>query len=175
MHPFVVGDLIDYAIELINNGPDTAKNINVTDIMDDSLEFESAFSASGYYDNIDNIWHIDSLANGEKVFLAIKATAKEEGFVNNKVSVVSDIFDYNLENNFAECIVEIIKSIIDPDNPFNPGLNSRFEGYGYIVRDLGEIANASIQMKKSGLPIGLLIVFVLISFAFCSSNISKKR
>ena len=172
---YVVGDLIDYAIEIINNGPDTAKNINVTEIMDDSLEFESAVSASGYYDSIDNIWHIDSLANGEKAFLAIKAIAKEEGFVNNKVSVVSAIFDYNLENNFAECIVEIIKSIIDPGNPFNPGLNSRFEGYGYIVRDLGEIANASIQMKKSGLPIGLLIVFVLISFAFCSSNISKKR
>ena len=172
---YVVGDLIDYTIELINNGPDTAKNINVTEIMDDSLEFESAFSASGYYDSIDNIWHIDSLANGEKTLLAIKAIAKEEGFVNNKVSVVSAIFDYNLENNFAECIVEIIKNIIDPDNPFNLGLNSRFEGYGYIVRDLGEIANASIQMKKSGLPIGLLIVFVLISFAFCSSNISKKR
>ena len=172
---YVVGDLIDYAIELINNGPDTAKNINVTEIMDDSLEFESVFSASGYYDSINNIWHIDSLANGEKTFLSIKAIANEEGFVNNKVSVVSAIFDYNQENNFAECIVEIIKNNINPDNPFYPGLNPRFEGYGYIVRDLGKIANASIQMKESGLPIGLLIVFVLISFALSSSNISKKR
>ncbi len=95
--------------------------------------------------------------------------------ISNKVSVISDTFDYNLENNLAECIVEIIKNIIDPQNPFNPGLNSRFEGYGFIVKDLGEVANASIEMKRSGIPIGLLIVFALISFAFASSNISKKR
>ena len=172
---YAVGDLINYSIELVNNGPDTARNINVSEIIDDSLEFESAFSASGDYDSVNHIWHIDSLARGEKTFLNINAIAKKEGLVNNKVSVISDTFDYNLENNLAECIVEIIKNIIDPQNPFNPGLNSRFEGYGFIVKDLGEVANASIEMKKSGLPIGLLILFALISFAFGSSNISKKR
>ena len=171
----VVGDLINYSIELVNNGPDTAKNIKVSEIIDDSLEFESAFSASGDYDSVNHIWHIDSLARGEKTFLNIKAIAKKEGLISNKVSVISDTFDYNLENNLAECIVEIIKNIIDPQNPFNPGLNSRFEGYGFIVKDLGEVANASIEMKRSGIPIGLLIVFALISFAFASSNISKKR
>ena len=171
----VVGDLINYSIELVNNGPDTARNIKVSEIIDDSLEFESAFSASGDYDSVNHIWHIDSLAKGEKTFLNIKAIAKKEGLISNKVSVISDTFDYNLENNLAECIVEIIKNIIDPQNPFNPGLNSRFEGYGFIVKDLGEVANASIEMKRSGIPIGLLIVFALISFAFASSNISKKR
>ena len=171
----VVGDLINYSIELVNNGPDTAKNIKVSEIIDDSLEFESAFSASCDYDSVNHIWHIDSLARGEKTFLNIKAIAKKEGLISNKVSVISDTFDYNLENNLAECIVEIIKNIIDPQNPFNPGLNSRFEGYGFIVKDLGEVANASIEMKRSGIPIGLLIVFALISFAFASSNISKKR
>ena len=171
----VVGDLINYSIELVNNGPDTAKNIKVSEIIDDSLEFESAFSASGDYDSVNHIWHIDSLARGEKTFLNIKAIAKKEGLISNKVSVISDTFDYNLENNLAECIVEIIKNIIDSQNPFNPGLNSRFEGYGFIVKDLGEVANASIEMKRSGIPIGLLIVFALISFAFASSNISKKR
>ena len=172
---YAVGDLVNYMIELTNNGPDTASNINVTEILDDSLEFESAFAASGDYDNVNHVWHIKSLANGEKTSLNINAIAKKEGLINNKVSVISDTFDYDLENNLAECIVEIIKNIIDPQNPLNPGLNSRFEGYGFIVKDLGEIANASIEMKKSGLPIGLLIVFALISFAFCNLNISKKR
>ncbi|MBR6023334.1 MAG: DUF11 domain-containing protein [Methanobrevibacter sp.] len=172
---YAVGDLISYRIELTNNGPDTARNINVTEIIDDSLEFESAFAASGDYDDVNHIWHIKSLDSGEKTFLNIKAVAKKEGLVSNVVSAISDTFDYNLENNLAECIVEIIKNIIDPQNPFNPGLNSRFGGYGFIVKDLGEVANASIEMKETGIPIALLIVFALLSFALCSSNISKKR
>ena len=172
---YAVGDLISYRIELTNNGPDTARNINVTEIIDDSLEFESSFAASGDYDDVNHIWHIKSLASGEKTFLNIKAVAKKEGLVSNVVSAISDTFDYNLENNLAECIVEIIKNIIDPQNPFNPGLNSRFGGYGFIVKDLGEVANASIEMKETGIPIALLIVFALLSFALCTSNISKKR
>ena len=172
---YAVGDLISYRIELTNNGPDTARNINVTEIIDDSLEFESAFAASGDYDDVNHIWHIKSLDSGEKTFLNIKAVAKKEGLVSNVVSAISDTFDYNLENNLAECIVEIIKNIIDPQNPFNPGLNSRFGGYGFIVKDLGEVANASIEMKETGIPIALLIVFALLSFALCTSNISKKR
>ena len=164
---FTVGDVITYRIELVNNGPNVARNINVSEIMDDFLEFESAFSASGDYDSVNHVWHVNSLANGEKTYLDIKAIAVKEGIARNKVSVVSDTFDYNLENNLAECIVEIIREIIDPKNPFNPGLNSRFN------EDM--VAKASIGMKETGLPIALLMVMALISLSFCGFNISKKR
>ena len=97
----------------------------------------------------------------------IKAIAVKECIARNKVSVISDTFDYNLENNLAECIVEIIREIIDPKNPFNPGLNSRFN------EDM--VAKASIGMKETGLPIALLMVMALISLSFCGFNISKKR
>ena len=56
---------------------------------------------------------------------------------------------------------------IDPKNPFNPGLNSRFN------EDM--VAKASIGMKETGLPIALLMVMALISLSFCGFNISKKR
>lgn len=167
-----VGELISYTIEVVNNGPDSADNINVTEIKDDSLEFKSVFAASGDYDAINNVWHIKSLDSGEKAALYINAISTKEGLINNKVSICSNTFDCNLDNNYAECILDIIKIIIDPNNPFNPGLYSRFKDNGL---DLGKIAKAGIEMKETGIPIGLLFVVSLFSLAFCGSKISKKR
>ncbi|WP_407430784.1 hypothetical protein [Methanobrevibacter sp.] len=172
---YAVGDLISYAIEITNNGPDMAKDINVSEIKDDALEFKSVFAASGVYDNVNDIWHIESLSNGEKASLYIDAISTKEGLISNKVSVISKTFDYNMLNNYAESIVEIIKKIIDPNNPFNPGTYSRVRANEFEIGDLGNIAKANIEMRETGLPVGLLFVIALISLAFCGSNISKKR
>ena len=169
---YAVGDLISYAIEITNNGPDMAKDIDVTEIKDDALEFKSVFAASGFYDNVNDMWHIESLPNGEKTYLYIDAISTKEGLISNKVSVISKTFDHNVLNNYAESIVEVIKKIIDPDNPFNPGIYSRFNGDGL---ELNNIAKASIEMRETGIPVGLLFFIALISVAFCGSNISKKR
>ena len=167
---YAVGDLIAYRIEIVNNGPNDARNINVSEIMDDSLEFKSAFAASGDYDVDNHIWHINTLANGERTYLDINALANNEGISYNKVSVISETFDHNLKNNYAESIVEIIKKIIDSNNPLNPGLQSRFDD-----RNLGVVAKAGVLMKETGLPVGLLVVMALISLALCGTNISKKE
>jgi len=37
------------------------------------------------------------------------------------------------------------------------------------------IAKSGIEMKSTGLPIGLLFAIALISIGFCTSNISRKR
>ena len=172
---YFVNDLINYIIEIVNNGPSTAENISVKEVMDDSLILKSFFAASGDYDDVNHIWYIKSLANGEKTYLNINATASEEGSFSNKVSVISDTFDNNLKNNYAECIVEIVKKIIDSNFIFNPGLYSRFSNHNYLEKDLGMIAKAGIAMKSTGLPISLLFAIALISIGFCTSNISRKR
>ena len=172
---YFVNDLINYTIEILNNGPSVAENISVKEFMDDSLILKSVFAASGYYDDVNQIWHINSLANGEKTYLNINAIATGDGLVNNKVSVISDTFDNNLKNNYAECIVEIIKKIIDPNSVFNPGLYSRFSNHNSLEKDLSMIAKAGIEMKSTGMPIGLLFAIALISIGICTSNISRKR
>ena len=172
---YFVNDLINYTIEILNNGPSVAENISVKEFMDDSLILKSVFAASGYYDDVNQIWHINSLANGEKTYLNINAIATGDGLVNNKVSVISDTFDNNLKNNYAECIVEIIKKIIDPSSVFNPGLYSRFSNHNSLEKDLSMIAKAGIEMKSTGMPIGLLFAIALISIGICTSNISRKR
>ena len=172
---YFVDDVIKYTIEIVNNGPSTAENITVKEFMDDSLILKSVFAASGDYDNVNHIWHIKSLANGEKTYLNINAIATGEGLVNNMVSVISHTFDNNLKNNYAECIVEIIKKIIDPNSVLNLGLHSRFSNHNSLEKDLGMIAKSGIEMKSTGLPIGLLFAIALISIGFCTSNISRKR
>ncbi|WP_296887260.1 hypothetical protein [uncultured Methanobrevibacter sp.] len=172
---YAVGDLISYAIEVTNNGPDMAKDINVTEIKDDALEFKSVFAASGFYDDVNDMWHIESLPNGEKASLYIDAVSTKEGLISNKVSVISKTFDYNMLNNYAESIVEIIKKIIDQDNPFNPGTYSKVRANEFEIGDFDNIAKANIEMRETGLPVGLLFIIALISVAFCGSNISKKR
>ena len=171
----VVGDLVTYSIEIINNGPDTARNITVNEIMDKSLMFKSAFAASGDYDDVNHIWSIKSLANGEKSSLIVNAIATKEGSISNKVSVVSDTFDNNLNNNLVECIVEIIKKTIVPNNSFISTVYLTLKENKFVDNELNSIAQAGIEMKETGIPMGLLIIISLISFAICGSNISKKR
>ncbi|MCR5026006.1 MAG: DUF11 domain-containing protein [Methanobrevibacter sp.] len=170
-----VGDLITYSIELTNNGPDTAQNIRVDEIMDDSLILESFLLASGEYDTQNHVWNIKSLGSNEKTFLKINAVSTKEGSFANRVSTISDTFDFNLNNNVAEVIVEIIKKAIDPKNPFNSGLYSKLHDFGLIKKNLNLVSKAKIEMKETGIPVGLLIFISLISIVFCNSNISKKR
>ncbi|WP_407379544.1 hypothetical protein, partial [Methanobrevibacter sp.] len=172
---YEVGDLITYSIEITNNGPDTAKNINVNEIMDASLEFKSAFAASGDYDDVNHSWHIKSLANGEKTSLNINAIATKDGLFSNMVSAGADTFDHDLTNNYVECVVEIIKNLIAPDNSFVPSIYSNLKDNEIVQDTLNNVAMAGIEMKETGIPMGLLIVISLISLALCGSNISKKR
>ena len=172
---YAVGDLISYKIEIINNGPDAAKNIEVREFQDESLEFKSVFATSGVYDAVNDIWHIGSLDNGEKASLYIDAVATKEGLISNKVSVISDVFDHDLGNNFAESVVDVIKKIIDPDNPFNPGEYYGFRDNKSIMGDFDNVAKAVIEMRDTGLPFGLLFAIALVSLIFCGPNILKKR
>ena len=156
-----VGDLITFTIEVSNNGPDTALNIVVSEIMDDSLDFESYSLSTGDYDVENNQWHIKSLKNGEKAILNITAYAAKEGSITNNVSVASDTFDYDLSNNFAGVILNVTE-IIEPSNPDESSPEEL---------DI----KSEVKMMETGVPLGLLMVVALISLAFSNVNIFKKR
>ena len=161
-----VGDLITFSIVVINNGPDAARNILVSEIMDDSLDFESYSLTAGEYDVENNLWHIDYLKNGEKAVLNITASAAKEGSIANRVSVTSDTFDYDSGNNFAEVILNVTDSVVNPSVPDESSTNPS---------DAKSDACVKVEMKKTGIPLGLLIVISLISIAFSNLNILKKR
>ena len=168
-----VGDLVSYSIQLTNNGPDTARNIAVNEIMDDALVLKSFSMASGDYDVENHVWNIKSLGSSEKTFLNIDAVSTKEGFVANKVSAIADTFDFDLKNNGNDVVVEFIKKIIDHNSSNNSSSYSRMHDAGPLKENL--VSKASLEMKKTGIPIGLLIFISLVSLAFLNSNILKKR
>ena len=108
---YVVGDIIEYTIEVVNNGPDRTTNVKVTEILDDLLILKSYKVSMGNFDMLNQLWTIDSLDVGQKAILHIWALAMGEGIIRNEVSVTSDNFDYNLDNNDDFVLVNVSNPI----------------------------------------------------------------
>ena len=61
-----INDLIEYVIEITNNGPDSAENIKVSELLNPNLKVISFESTKGNFNNESNVLTIDELANSEK-------------------------------------------------------------------------------------------------------------
>ena len=62
-------DAIIYTLTVVNNGPDNATNVEVTDILDDNL---SLFSAFGAYTPNTGIWNVGEVPAGESATLILE-------------------------------------------------------------------------------------------------------
>ncbi len=56
------GEIIKWTIVVSNNGPDTATNVKVKDVLDNGLIFVKSILTNGNYDVNSGIWTIESLA-----------------------------------------------------------------------------------------------------------------
>ena len=115
------GEIIRYTIEVVNNGPDTAKNIKVNEILDDLLKLKSFKVNKGKFDKSKNIWSIYSLGYGESALLYIKAVSSGSGTLKNKVLVSSDTWDYDLSNNDDSAVVKVTKDSNKKDKKSSNG------------------------------------------------------
>ena len=57
-----VGDSITFTITLTNNGPDTATNVTVNDLLPAGLTFVSGTPSEGTYDPTTGIWTVGTVA-----------------------------------------------------------------------------------------------------------------
>ena len=154
-----VGDVIEYVIEVVNNGPDTARNIKVSEILDDLLKLKSFKTTKGKFNTHSNMWTIKSLGYGESAKLIIRVVATGTGIIKNTVKVTSDTFDYDKSNNKDYVIVNVTEEpSIEPDaqDNSNDGLKS------------------VLEMHPTANPI-LMLMFAIFSLAFLGNDISKKN
>lgn len=178
-----INDLIEYVIEIINNGPDSAENIKVSELLNPNLKVISFESTKGNFNNTNNVLTIDSLVDGEKVRMTINAAANVWGKFENKVAVSSDTFDYDKSNNQDGTSVFVSENTTEKiENPVN---------YTYLLvltknslqkSMISKLENlthpqslTSIELPKTGLPIVLLLLVSMISIGFLPIKISKKR
>lgn len=178
-----INDLIEYVIEITNNGPDSAENINVSELLNPNLKVISFESTKGNFNNTNNVLTIDSLVNGEKVRLTINAAANACGKFENKVAVSSDTFDYDKSNNQDGTSVFVSENTTEKiENPVNDtyllvlAKNSLQKSMVSKLENLTHPQSlTTIELPKTGLPIVLLLLVSMISIGFLPIKISKKR
>lgn len=178
-----INDLIEYVIEITNNGPDSAENIKVSELLNPNLKVISFESTKGNFNNTNNVLTIDSLAYGEKVRLTINAAANVCGKFENKVAVSSDTFDYDKSNNQDGTSVFVSENTTEKiENPVNDtyllvlAKNSLQKSMISKLENLTHPQSlTSIELPKTGLPIVLLLLVSMISIGFLPIKISKKR
>lgn len=156
---YVVGDVIEYFIEVVNNGPDTARNIKITEILDDLLKLKSFKVSMGKFDKSTLTWTIKNLGYGESARLYIKAVALGTGIIKNKVTVTSDTFDFDKSNNNDYAVVKVVKKNA-PNTP---------------KHDLMKNSKSILENHPTGNPFWMLVLSLVFSLIFLDSNISRKR
>lgn len=160
-----VGDVVEYAIEIVNNGPDTATNIKVSEVLDDLLKLKSFKTTMGKFNRKSMTWTIDELGYGESARLYIRAIATGAGILNNTVNVTCDTFDYNLENNKDYAVVNVT------EKPVNISSNNT-----KVVKDKIDKRPLSILEKHpTSNPFWSLIVALVFSLIFLDGRILKGR
>ena len=102
-------DLIQWTINVHNNGPDTATGVTVSDMLPKSLIWIEDNSL-GKYNHNSGIWNIGNLAKGETKTLIITTRVNATGIIRNNVSVTGNEFDYNKSNNNDSEIINVSKS-----------------------------------------------------------------
>lgn len=178
-----INDLIEYVIEITNNGPDSAENIKVSELLNPNLKVISFESTKGNFNNTNNVLTIDSLVDGEKVRLTINAAANVCGNFENKVVVSSDTFDYDKSNNHDGASVFVSENTTEKiENPVNDTYllvlvkNSLQKSMISKLENLTHPQSlTSIELPKTGLPIVLLLLVSMVSIGFLPIKISKKR
>ena len=162
---YSVGDVIEYEIEVVNNGPNTARNIKVSELLDDSLKFKSFKVTMGRFDKKSLTWTIDSLNYGESARLIIKAIAISSGILNNSVVVTSDAFDPDLDNNNDFAVVNVT------DIPSDEVSKNLKTSKNVISKNPSNVLEKHVTAN----PFWSLIGALVFSLIFLDSRILKRR
>ncbi len=168
-YKYSVGDLVKFSIKLTNNGPDKAENVEVREIMDNSLLFKSVYASGGDFDEDSNVWSLDSLDVGESAFLKVKAIAKKPGTANNNVVAKSDNYDPDLSNNNDTVTI----NVSDKHNPVDNVKKEHIKNHdGELIKYSESILNKYV----SGNPFMVIVLLFVFSMgAVCGKNIWKRR
>jgi uncharacterized repeat protein (TIGR01451 family) len=83
------GDTITYTIAVVNNGPDTATTVTVSDTLPAELTYLSSISSQGSYTTTTNLWTVGTLVMNQTETLTITAVVNATGAISNIAEVES--------------------------------------------------------------------------------------
>ena len=94
---------ITYTLNVTNNGPGTALNVNVTDILPKEVSFVNSTPAPSGNNGSVYYWNFASLLAGDSEVILIEVSIDSliEGNITNVAEAVSDTYELSSENNVA--------------------------------------------------------------------------
>jgi len=103
----IVGQTINYTINVTNNGPSQATGLTIKDSLPAGLTFQSANThGTGTYDENTGIWTIGNFNNGQTATLTINALVNVASYIKNTAKLETvDQFDWNFNNNAHTTII----------------------------------------------------------------------
>jgi uncharacterized repeat protein (TIGR01451 family) len=108
---FKIDELFTYTIKYVNLGPDTAKNVRLTDHLPPGVEYVSATIETEIEPSA-LVWHFAALAPEEGGTITLQVRAGDiTGGADNTVFISSPAHDPNIDDNSAAAQVHILVSI----------------------------------------------------------------
>ena len=100
--PLVPGESFTYTLNVTNHGPQTAYNVNITDILPNDVTFDDATPMDYMINGLEYKWFVPTLTVGESFFVKINVTVDESflGTIINNASAF-DTFDPSPQNNIV--------------------------------------------------------------------------
>lgn len=95
----IKGNNVVFTIDVVNNGPDNATNVKVTDVLKTGYTYVSSNPSTGTYNNSTGVWAIGNLANGATAKLTITAKVNATGDYTNTATITGDELDPVMGNN----------------------------------------------------------------------------
>jgi choice-of-anchor A domain-containing protein/uncharacterized repeat protein (TIGR01451 family) len=81
------GDIIKFSIQVTNNGPATATNVKVIDILPVNVIYLSNIASQGTYDTSSGLWMVGTLAGGSSATLDISVQVNIDTAGNNIIDL----------------------------------------------------------------------------------------
>ncbi|GAA4300054.1 FG-GAP-like repeat-containing protein [Nibribacter koreensis] len=110
-------EVVTYQVKVTNNGPSTATNLKVRDLLPSTLKDITFTAPAGTtYSTTTGDWSIPSLTSGNSLVLLLNAKVKESAVINTTASLVSlDQFDNESANNSASNTIQAGTGTITAD------------------------------------------------------------
>jgi uncharacterized repeat protein (TIGR01451 family) len=99
------GNKVTFVVTATNNGPDTATNINIRNLIPTGLTGWVVTPSVGTYDSVTGIWNIESLLNGTFATLNITGNATPQTTIINNVTLNNQTeFNSNISQNIIKLV-----------------------------------------------------------------------
>ena len=160
-----VGDTITYTVTLTDNGPDSATNVNISDVLPVGLDVVSSGTTVGSYNPLTGLWKVGSVAPGTPQTLQIAALVAGPNATTNTATITqADQHDPDPANNTASILVtpqQADLSLTKSVNDLTPNVGETIT-YTITLTNVGPDEATGVQVQDTLLS-GLTFVAAISS------------